>query len=116
MSSIFLCDFFRFFILFDTIFTSIGSSTQQLKLRNPYKEAIKISSISLAGGKTSPFRLNIDGYSGISIQDVELKAKDSLYIFIEITIDPNNSNLPLVVKDSIVFSYNNKQQDRKIAF
>ena len=41
-------------ILFDTIFTTIGSSTQRFKVRNPYNENIKISSISLAGGESSP--------------------------------------------------------------
>lgn len=101
-------------VLFDTIFTTIGSSTQMLKVKNPYNKIIKISSISLAGGENSPFRLNIDGYAGIRLQDIELKEKDSLYIFVEITIDPNNSNLPLVVKDSIIFSLNDKEQDIKL--
>ena len=101
-------------VLFDTIFTTIGSSTQILKVKNPYNKIIRISSISLAGGETSPFRLNIDGYPGIRLQDIELKEKDSLYIFVEITIDPNNSNLPLLVKDSIIFSFNNTQQDIKL--
>lgn len=98
-------------VLFDTIFTTIGSSTQRLKVKNPYNKIIRISSISLAGGENSPFRINIDGYAGIRLQDIELKEKDSLFIFVEITIDPNNSNLPMVVKDSIVFSFNNTIQD-----
>jgi hypothetical protein len=101
-------------VFFDTIFTTIGSSTQILKVKNPYNKILKISSISLAGGETSPFRLNIDGYAGIRLNDVELKEKDSLYIFVEITIDPDLSDLPFVVKDSIIFSLNNKEQDIKL--
>ncbi|NOQ27964.1 MAG: hypothetical protein GQ564_21585 [Bacteroidales bacterium] len=101
-------------VLFDTIFTTVGSSTQMLKVKNPYNKIIKISSIGLAGGETSPFRLNIDGYAGVRLQDIELREKDSLYIFVEITIDPTNSNLPLVVKDSIIFSFNDKEQDIKL--
>lgn len=98
-------------ILFDTVFTSIGSATQRFTVKNPYNKNLKISSIYLAGGENSPYRLNIDGYPGVRLDNIELREKDSLYIFVEITIDPNNSNLPLVVKDSIIFSFNNKQQD-----
>jgi len=98
-------------VLFDTVFTTIGSATKQLIVKNPYKSSIRISSIYLAGGESSPYRLNIDGYSGTKLNNVELRSKDSLYIFIEVTIDPTNQNLPMVVKDSIVFSLNNNIQD-----
>ena len=98
-------------VLFDTVFTTIGSATKQLIVKNPYKNSIRISSIYLAGGESSPYRLNIDGYSGIKLNNIELRSKDSLYIFIEVTIDPTNQNLPMVVKDSIVFSFNNNIQD-----
>ncbi len=98
-------------ILFDTIFTSIGSATQRFTIKNPYNENLKISSIFLARGDNSPYRLNIDGYAGNRLDNVEIDKKDSLYIFVEVTIDPNNSNLPLIVKDSIIFSFNDKVQD-----
>jgi len=98
-------------VLFDTVFTTIGSATKQLIVKNPYKSSIRISSIYLAGGESSPYRLNIDGYSGTKLNNIEIRSKDSLYIFIEVTIDPTNQNLPMVVKDSIVFSLNNNIQD-----
>ncbi|MFC2096142.1 right-handed parallel beta-helix repeat-containing protein [Bacteroidota bacterium] len=98
-------------ILFDTIFTTIGSATQRLTVKNPYNKNLNISSIYLAGGNNSQYRLNIDGYPGTRLDNIELKEKDSLYIFVEVTIDPNNASLPLVVKDSIIFSLNNKMQD-----
>ena len=98
-------------ILFDTVFTTIGTATQRFTVKNPYNKNINLSSIYLAGGENSPYRLNIDGYPGKILNDIDLRAKDSLYIFVEVTVDPNNSDLPLVVQDSIVFSFNNKQQD-----
>ncbi|HAN17535.1 MAG: hypothetical protein A2X13_02965 [Bacteroidetes bacterium GWC2_33_15] len=98
-------------ILFDTVFTTIGSSTKKLVVKNPYTKSVQISSISLAGGETSPYRLNIDGLSGTKVNNIELRSKDSLYIFIEVTIDPLNHNLPMVVNDSILFSINQKVQD-----
>jgi len=96
---------------FDTIFTSIGSSTQRFTVKNPHNQKIKISSIYLAGGENSPYRLNIDGFPGNSLTDIELREKDSLYIFVEVTIDPINSDLPMVVQDSIIFEFNNTQKD-----
>jgi hypothetical protein len=98
-------------IIFDTVFTTIGTATQRFTVKNPYNESINLSSVFLAGGQNSPYRLNIDGYAGRRLNDVDLRAKDSLYIFVEVTIDPNNSDLPLVAQDSIVFSFNNTQQD-----
>jgi len=98
-------------ILFDTVFTTIGSVTKQFTVKNPYNKRINISSIKLAGNTNSPYRLNIDGFSGNSISNVEIREKDSIYIFVEVTIDPTGENLPLIVQDSIVFSFNDTQQD-----
>ncbi|HKL07501.1 MAG TPA: hypothetical protein VJ896_01930 [Bacteroidales bacterium] len=98
-------------IMFDTIFTTIGTSTKYLTVKNPYAKTVKISSISLAGGNDSPYRINIDGFSGTKLDNYEIKGKDSLYIFVEVTIDPNNSDLPMVVNDSILFAYKNNTQD-----
>lgn len=98
-------------ILFDTIFTTIGSITKQLKVYNPSSNKIKISNIQLAGGYKSFYRINIDGNPDIRVTDIELAAKDSLYIFIHVTIDPNNTNNPMVVTDQIIFETNGNMQD-----
>ena len=98
-------------IIFDTVFTSVGTVTNVLKVYNPYKQTLKISSINLAGGTTSNFRLNIDGSKSTSVTDVEIAPNDSLYIFVAATIDPNNTNNPMIVSDSIVFEINGKKQD-----
>lgn len=101
-------------ILFDTVFTTLGSVTKQLHVYNRSNKAVKISSVHLARGEASPFRLNIDGRPSLSISDLELKANDSLYIFIRVTIDPNKTNNPLVQSDSILFSTNGHQQNVKL--
>lgn len=98
-------------IVFDTVFTTIGSTTNKLMVYNKEKEKIKISSISLARGADSPFKINIDGSSTTAVNDVEIRGGDSLYIFISVTIDPNNDNNPLIETDSIVFHTNGNLQD-----
>ncbi len=98
-------------VSFDTIFTSIGSTTRQLKVYNRYNKTLRISEIRLAGGALSPFRINIDGVSGFRQNNIEILPKDSLYVFIQVTIDPKNSNAPLLVHDSILFTTNGAVQD-----
>jgi hypothetical protein len=101
-------------VQFDTVFTTIGSATQNFKVYNPYSKPIKISSIYLAGGIHSFFRININGQSTVKAENVELDAKDSLFIFVEVHVDPNNQNNPMVVMDSVVFSINGNNQSVKL--
>ena len=104
-------------ILFDTVFTTIGSVTKQFKVYNPYNQIIKISSIRLAEGTNSNFRINIDGVAATEIENIEIEPKDSIYIFVKVTVDPTNSNSPLVVSDSILFTTNgNLQQVQLVAW
>lgn len=98
-------------VYFDTVFTQIGSATQILQVYNPFKESIKISSLKLAGGTNSPFRLNVDGQAGNSFKDLIIGPKDSLWIFIQVTVNPTNLNNPLVIQDSIIFETNGNLQD-----
>ncbi len=98
-------------IFFDTIFTTIGSTTKRFKIYNKINQKIKISNIWLEQGTSSMFRINVDGLSGVSFQDIEIEAKDSLFIFVEVTIDPNNTNSPMVVLDKIKFLTNGNEQN-----
>ena len=101
-------------ILFDTVFTTIGSITRQLVVRNTGSSKINISKIALARGNASPFRLNIDGTATELYHNLEIGPKDSAYIFVKVTIDPNNANNPLVESDSITFEINGNIQDVKL--
>jgi len=101
-------------ILFDTLFTTIGSSTYTLIVTNNEDQKVNISQVYLGEGQASKYRMNVDGYSGYSISDIEIAAHDSLYIFVEVTIDPNSTTDPMLVTDSILFSTNGNLQDVKL--
>lgn len=90
-------------IVFDTVFTSIGSITKELKVYNPYGHKINILSIQLKGGEESAYRLNIDGTPALEIENIEIQGGDSMYIFVRVLIDPNDVNNPFVVDDQIQF-------------
>lgn len=98
-------------VIFDTVFTQVGSATRQLKIYNPYKKKLLVKKIWLAGGANSQFKLNIDGVPGNSASNIEIMPNDSVYIFAEVTINPLNVNAPMIVSDSIFFETNESIQD-----
>ena len=97
-------------IIFDTIFSSIGSVTKQLMVYNNNNFDV-ITNVRLSGDTEGKFRMNVDGESGNNIQNVKILAKDSMFVFIEVTIDPTNTNTPYLVSDSIIFTTGSKTQD-----
>lgn len=99
-------------IMFDTVFTSIGSTTQLFRVHNPNNGEVNISSISLARGNASFYRLNVDGVPGKSFSNVQIAAKDSMYIFVEVTINPSFDPVtsPFIYRDSIIFHLNGNTQ------
>ncbi len=101
-------------VTFDTVFTSIGSATRQLRVYNPSNSKIIVSDISLGNGDGSVFRMNVDGQPGTSVQDIEIDAHDSIFIFLRVTIDPTNENNPFVIEDDLRFLTNGNEQTVKL--
>jgi hypothetical protein len=97
-------------VLFDTVFTTLGSVTKRLMVYNPNNQRIKISSIRLGSSSASMFRINVDGTPALQISNVEIAANDSMFIFIKVTVNPNNQNNPLIVTDDIIFETNSNIQ------
>lgn len=98
-------------LLFDTVFVTAGSITKRFKVYNPTNRNISIDEVYLAGRRftgNSPYRININGIPTNDQGGVELPAGDSLYIFVEVTIDPNSSATPFIVTDSVIFRSGNR--------
>lgn len=106
-------------LLFDTVFTKLGggpeprSVNKRFTMRNPHNKSIK-TSIRLGMGNASPFRINVDGLPVSQISNYEIRPNDSVYIFVEVTVDPNNAGNPLIIQDSVVFETNGNFQDVKL--
>lgn len=98
-------------VRFDTLFTTISSSTTQLMVYNRNKKAINIESIQLVNSATSGFRINVDGMRGDYFEQIEVSGRDSLYIFIEATINPTGENSPQRHEDVLRFNYNGIWQE-----
>ena len=100
-------------VYLDTVFTNIGSSTFNLKVYNKSNKDISVPFIGLGKGENSFYRLNVDGVPGKIFENVEILAKDSLYIFIETTIDYSRVSNPIYT-DEIVFDSGENLQEVKL--
>jgi hypothetical protein len=90
-------------VAFDTVFTSVGSVTQNFRVYNPVQEDVIIDAVELAGGDDSDFILNVNGTAGSMVHDVPVRGNDSLFVFVEVNVNPTSENSPFVVSDSIFF-------------
>ncbi|WP_422104929.1 right-handed parallel beta-helix repeat-containing protein [Winogradskyella sp.] len=114
-------EFERDTVYLDTVFTNIGSSTYNLKVYNRSDDDIVIPTIQLENGTGSFYRMNVDGTTGLEgdqegkfFENVELLANDSLFIFIETTIDIetlSSTDTQFLYTDRILFDSGNNQQD-----
>lgn len=97
-------------LTFDTVFSTLGTPTAWLKVYNTGKEKVRISGIALQSGGQSGFRINLDGVSE-NITDVEIPAKDSLFLFVALTpSEQGGGGKPVFINDAIVFQTNGKQK------
>ena len=96
-------------VYLDTVFTNIGSSTRTFKVYNRGGENISISSIRLERGEASFYRLNVDGNPGKAFENVEILSNDSIYVFVEATIDYDAVSDPLYT-DRILFEGSESDQ------
>ncbi len=98
-------------LLFDTLFTTVSSVTKRFKIYNNNKNAVNISSIQLVS--ETPFaryKLNVDGFSGNVLSDIEIPGEDSIFVFVEVTVKADNQQLPFFVNDEINFITNGNTQ------
>ena len=102
-------------VMFDTVLTTVGSVTKRLLVYNHNKNKVVVSQIRLGGGSASMYRINVDGQAAYNIQNVEIEGNDSLYIFVKVTVNPNNKSTPFIVSDSIVFMTNTNRQMVQLA-
>lgn len=91
-------------VAFDTVFTTMGTATQKVMVYNRSDDNLILSSVTLEKGRTSRFRLNVDGDTSIVAHDVEIEAGDSIFVFVQANINPNDEQSPFLVEDAVSFS------------
>jgi hypothetical protein len=91
---------------YDTLFTSAGSTSRVFKIINENNQKLKVSKVKLMGGVSSVYKINVDGFTGPEVNDLELEPNDSLYVFVQVNVNPSAASLPFVLRDSILINYN----------
>ncbi|MCX6285559.1 MAG: right-handed parallel beta-helix repeat-containing protein [Bacteroidetes bacterium] len=102
-------------IMFDTVLASVGSVTKRLLVYNHNNNKVVVSQIQLSGGSVSMYRINVDGIPGFNFQNIEIAGKDSIFVFVKVTINPNDKNTPFIVSDSLIFTTNGNRQQVQLA-
>lgn len=95
---------------YDTVFTAVGSITRFFKIINENDQKLRLSSVKLMGGAASPYKMNVDGIATNEATNIEIEANDSVYVFVQVNVDPGVGNLPFLIQDSIQVSYNGNNQ------
>lgn len=93
----------------DTVFSNVPSSTKSFWIYNLSEENLRLSNVRLKGGNQTGFRVNIDGTYlsstlGYQTSGIEVRSKDSVRVFVEVTTSPNLSNSISLVEDQLIFS------------
>lgn len=88
------------------IFTEEPSTTHRFIVYNHASKALNISKVGLSGANSGFFRLNVDGFSGREFHDVEIRANDSIFVFVETTLPANEKSVPVEVTASLDFLTN----------
>jgi len=102
-------------LLLNRVFDDISSSTQSFKVYNNSNEAITIPNIKLGRGDNSFYRLNVDGIPGKSFENIDILANDSIYVFVEATVDFEQiTDTDFFYRDSVVFQSDVNEQDVKL--
>ncbi len=88
-----------------TVFTGQPTPTSRFKVYNRHDRIISISDISIRGG-SRVFRLNVDGFAGENFHNVEIRPKDSIFVFVEATLAPNGRPELTEINQTIDFTTN----------
>ena len=72
-------------VLFDTVFTTMGSSTKRVMVYNPNTNAINIDQVEMQNGKF--FHINLDGENNLeALRNITIRGGDSLFLFVRVYI------------------------------
>lgn len=91
-------------VSFDTIFTDRVSPSAMFVVHNRNKNSLRINEVRLGSGGESGFNVLVDGQYGTVMRDLEIRAKDSLFVVASVKLEKNGLNVPFKVKDSLIFT------------
>lgn len=96
-------------VAFDTLITTIPSSTKTLTVYNRGDKGLHINEVRLEAGAASPFRINVDGQdisrtADNRAADFEVRRRDSILVRIEVTVPELENDDIAALSDVLTFT------------
>lgn len=93
----------------DTVFANVPTTTRSFWVYNRSGDGLRCASVRLSSGNQTGFRVNVNGTylsptAGYQAQQVEIRDKDSVRVFVELTAPPTGQADPQLVDDDLVFT------------
>ncbi len=93
----------------DTVFSRSASSTYSFWVYNNNSDGLRLSNVRLSRGNQTGFRVNVDGSyldnsNGSIVNDLEIRRKDSILVFVELTPADTRQLEPRLLEDDLVFT------------
>lgn len=93
----------------DTVFSRTPSSTYSFWVHNRNNDGLRLQSVRLKRGNQTGYRVNVDGIyldnaNGSQAQNLEIRKKDSILVFVELTASETFREEPMAVEDDLLFT------------
>ena len=93
----------------DTTFSKVPTPTKTFWVYNRSGDGIRLTNVRLENGNQTGFRVNVDGIylgqsSGYQVNGLEVRNKDSIRVFVELTTPINGNTDPTLVEDNLIFT------------
>ncbi len=104
-------------VRFDTVFSTVTSSTRSFWIHNNSGRSIRCTNVRLENGNQSGFRVNVDGASlgatdGYQVGNIEVRKGDSARVFVKITSPKANRTEPKNITDNLIFQLESGAQQK----
>lgn len=93
----------------DTVFSRVPTATKTFWVYNHSGDGIRCTSVRLEKGNQTGFRINVDGIylgssQGFQTNEIEVRDKDSIRVFVELTSPENHATTPQLLEDNLIFT------------
>ena len=100
-----------------TTFSTVPTATKTMWVYNRSGDGLRCTSVRLMKGNQTGFRVNVDGYylgssEGYQVSDVEIRNKDSIRVFVELTAPKNQRPEVVTIDDDLVFTLESGVQQK----
>ncbi len=101
----------------DTVFARVASGTYTFWVHNDNNDGLRLKNVRLAKRNQTGFRVNIDGIyldnsNGSQANDLEIRRKDSLLVFVELTAHETGQEGVVSLEDNLVFTLESGQEQK----